>query len=88
MTAGNGEWRPIESAPRDGTAILAYDPEGLGRDKPVWAVVRWYVHQSHHYEDAGGGLYRRVAGENTWWDGAPYTPFHATHWMPLSAPPR
>lgn len=79
------EWQPIESAPKDGTRILAYDPEGL--DSPVYAVVRWYTYEGEVFEEAGDGLYRKVIYETSWWDGASYTPFHATHWMPLPSPP-
>lgn len=79
-------WRPIETAPRDGTHILAYDPEGL--HGPVLAVVYWYVHRGETFKEAEiEGLYRKEIYEHDWWEGAGYTPFRATHWQPLPTPP-
>ena len=80
------QWQPIETAPKDGTHILAYDPEGI--HGPVYAVVHWYVHKGEKYtESETEGLYRREQYEVPWWDGAAYTPFRATHWMPLPPAP-
>ena len=84
-------WRPIESAPKDGTAFQAIIP-GHGTDN----VLRW----------AGGLLDSDGNDCGTWvfdsdqeppndwtdgwcWevneDGVPST--HPTHWMPLPPPP-
>ena len=80
------QWKDIETAPKDGTRILAYDPEGI--HGPVYAVVHWYVHKGETYQETeSAGLYRRETYEHSWWDGAAYTPFRATHWMSLPAPP-
>ena len=79
------EWQPIETAPKDGTKILAYDPDGI--HDPVYAVICWYVHETDFFEEMEGGLYKKSANKTAWWDGASYLPFNATHWMPLPEPP-
>ena len=42
------EWRGIESAPRDGTAILAHGPKWLASAIMQWddLYADWYVHNS------------------------------------------
>jgi hypothetical protein len=72
------EWQPIETAPKDGTAILAYGLclADVGSSfGPKTAVV---IH------DPNGGDYSwRLDG------GGPYpTGMKATHWMPLPIPPK
>ena len=69
------EWPLIETAPRDGTHILACNMrESFGyRDgplPPIQTVVHWH-------ED---GFYTSVN------ELAPTRPFPATHWKPLDAP--
>jgi len=67
-------WQPIESAPRDGTRILSYQPNGAWQSARPWRgerieVVYW--HQPGNPE-----------AEGMW------VPSHRpTHWMPLPAPP-
>lgn len=78
------EWQPIETAPKDGTTILGLDPFGGVEDEPVYAVIHWWTHQSYSYEEAESGLFRKVPDEPcSMWVGAEYTPFRATHWLPL-----
>lgn len=83
------EWRPIETAPRDGTHILVTDAHrgGLGycgplnehgfRDLADWCdVVHWFDDPDEP------GFY------STSWGGDQEHPFSAlTHWMPLPDPP-
>ena len=40
------KWRPIEEAPRDGTWILIYRPNGPH-------VIRWIVNGPNTYDDSG-----------------------------------
>ena len=47
---GQPQWRPIETAPRDGTEILGYD-EGFGR-----AIVWWGGQLNCWYNDIGEPL--------------------------------
>jgi uncharacterized protein DUF551 len=77
------EWQPIETAPKDGTAILVYGPELLRETNGNCAVVRW---------DASG--YATEQSSIKWWvvsDGK-FGPYDLrgpspTHWMPLPDPP-
>lgn len=68
------EWHPIETAPRDGTSILGYDPKHnqLG---PIY-VVRYEI-DSYEYDPS----WRETGGEN-------YFTMNPTHWMPLPDPPK
>lgn len=70
------EWKPIETAPKDGTWILVFEPSDY---QPCVHVVRWGVP-----EWSGGDLtWVTVAlGPNP----DTYEP-DATHWMPLPEPP-
>lgn len=77
MNAPN-EWHPIETAPRDGTHILAFRlPIGIRftnlTNPPT--VVHWFN------DPEEPGFYTSVN------ELAPEHPFGATHWMPLPAPP-
>lgn len=69
------QWQPIETAPKDGTAILVYD-EGA-------ALVTWEVYRRHQEEHADWCLM------DSWQDeqGGYSTVNHPTHWMPLPEPP-
>lgn len=78
------QWEPIESAPKDGTAIM------LTNGKDV-AEGHWY------FEEGGTTEYRDLDGRyidqkdndgyNDWldWDGGMQPA--PTHWMPLPKPP-
>jgi hypothetical protein len=69
-------WQPIETAPRDGTRILAY--QIFSETKPVLVV---------HRHDPGGAERNPRHNYDTWvsdWN----TPVgEITHWMPLPEPP-
>ncbi len=72
--SADGEWRPIESAPRDGTPLLAWCVHPHARhaeDPKEWAaavVTQWINH------NGGGWTWNGMAGS-------------FTHWQPLPAPP-
>jgi hypothetical protein len=89
-------WLPIETAPRDGTHFLAY-----GNGAPERAIVYdtktdWQpriricwrlLFDSTRDEDAGDGLFRKVAYvADLGWEGGVH--FDPTHWMPIPAAPQ
>lgn len=75
-------WRTIDSAPKDGTWVLVYDPslDGHPLVMPAVGVARWGV------PEWGGG-------QETWVS-VPLGPnpdtmdfVSASHWQPLPSPP-
>jgi hypothetical protein len=78
------EWQPIETAPKDGTRILVYEPSG-GLDE-VFACV-WGV-----YWPGPRNVPEYAARRANGWvefDGMDdrQTVDEPTHWMPLPVPP-
>lgn len=67
-------WQPIETAPRDGTPILAFWRHG--GDKTRCSVIRW--HKDEWWTFASPGLHNLCAHTDT----------EPTHWMPLPPPPQ
>lgn len=70
-------WQPIETAPRDGTALLLWEEASIHPFVGWWAMGGWHV--SHEHVDAEGG-----------WDGAVVVDrliMPITHWMPLPPDP-
>lgn len=67
------EWRPIESAPRDGAAFLATDCR-TNSHRVVWFDDEASPPFIWHVDDASDG-FNHHAG-------------FFTHWMPLPEPPR
>ncbi len=80
-------WRPIETAPKDGTLVLVYNTLNNGTITSIngkIAVAR-YGHQNDDLEESlweYGTYYSENSKDN---QGA-YL-ISATHWMPLPAPP-
>lgn len=75
------EWKPIETAPRDGTPILVFDVSPHYGSEPRGCTIMVVRFTAFHPSD-----YRAPGG---YWD-APYGPCRADdprHWMPLPAPP-
>lgn len=70
-------WQPIETAPKDGSSILAWGPHAHGRNIPGCVIAefrRW----------ADGTQFWEVGHSETksFLSGSPLT-----HWMPLPTPP-
>ena len=68
------DWRPIETAPRDKTPILAFFPaySTLKGNKPARQVVIWSTARGRwRYAD----------------DGSMSSLYPPTHWKPLQEPP-
>ncbi|MGB6230739.1 MAG: hypothetical protein WBF53_11515 [Litorimonas sp.] len=72
------EWRPIETAPKDGTRILTCRPGA------VPAVSFWQTHfgESRFGEDPE--TFMEQAHFEEYWQACDYQP---THWRPLPQPP-
>jgi hypothetical protein len=68
------DWQPIETAPRDGSAILCHLPNA----GPF--VARQDI-DIVHYSGWGGGVWEGSRGY------AKYRPDEPTHWMPLPDAP-
>ncbi len=66
-------WKPIESAPRDGTPVIVFDPSVASGDGCDVYVCRWAP--------------RRATSDKTpYWveaDGEGYHTWNPTHWMSL-----
>jgi len=71
------EWHPIETAPRDGTVVLIYQPADEGDDIPAVIQVARY---EATYFDPNIFQWREAEGEQ-------YETYSPTHWMPLPLPP-
>jgi hypothetical protein len=80
------EWQPIEIAPKDGSAFLAYGrhthrpkdaQRGVEAGDHWWAIILWDIWRPE--EDGGRAWVFAKDGNYTW--SAP------THWMPLPDPP-
>jgi hypothetical protein len=80
------EWKPIESAPRDQTWILAWLPLRSSKKGGEVILTQWYVHWLNgkpntsrapewRQDDMHGGF------------GGYSGPIEPTHWMPLPPPP-
>jgi hypothetical protein len=74
------EWQPISTAPKDGTLVMLWDPDG----DPNYYIARWFA--DHRYRREG------PFGPFVWTNGDPASGIRLardvpTHWMPLPAPP-
>ena len=70
------DWKPIETAPKDGTIIIAYSPHD-GR-------VRTMQFDSHEYRKRPQPHWRATNNFGIMWD----MERQPTHWMPLPEPPK
>jgi len=71
------QWRPIDSAPKDGTKILVFTHHGDVE------LSEWFKTLQDRYEPAGDGLFRKV--EDVCYEG--WNSNLPLFWMPLPAPP-
>jgi hypothetical protein len=81
-------WEQIETAPQDGTHILAYGRLLVGgRFVPVMCEIWTSWTETFTYVQVGDNLFRKdIVKSNIRWEPEQrqYTP---THWMPLPRPP-
>jgi hypothetical protein len=76
------EWKPIETAPKDGTAVLLYGP-----DLPTPVVATLKMHELvRSYPSKGFGRSVTFKWHDTVRGFEVYPP--PTHWMPLPSPPK
>ena len=70
------EWMPIESAPKDETAVILYMP-AVGYRGAVITSAYWTTHnvECWHVDDQKNGPY-------------PLRGTSPAHWMPLPEPPK
>jgi len=73
------DWQLIETAPKDGTPILCYDPK---MDDLKVYVVKW-SEINIFYTDPPRIISSWIEASGEEWHG-----WAPTHWMPLPLPPR
>ena len=85
------QWRPIETAPKDGTRILVYVP-----DSDNVLSVYWDDQFTYRFDEAKAEADLKYEGEHegAWTDDAVESfvyeekcSYKPTHWMPLPEPP-
>lgn len=74
------KWKPIETAPKDGTQILVYSKN----DGVVW--VSWDTEEIY-YPDCNPEKCWAVPGSHQDEQGGCYRIDDATHWVPVPKPP-
>jgi hypothetical protein len=67
------KWQPIETAPKDGTRILAFFPQEIDSYKILTVLFTW--RQWYLCPDGAYDFEFEIAGD-------------PTHWMPLPNPPK
>lgn len=79
------EWKPIETAPKDGRAILLTAFEDDGTQFETWQMMWGHIKRNGFFPDKVG-MWMSPDGSFTW-NGTP-DKGGPTHWMPLPAPPK
>lgn len=74
------KWLPIESAPKDGAAFLAW-----GIDYKWPEVIRWFDYDDETAAEAGAPGYFHFAEDIL--QNVTDAPDDLTHWQPLPEPP-
>ena len=77
------DWRPIDTAPRNGSKVLIVNEEGE-MDVASY-VAQWYESEEFVRKASDGDVYRTIREESGYW--LTETVYLPTHWMPLPAPP-
>ena len=74
-------WQPIETAPKDGSWVLVFDPSNIDESYEVRPVSAQWT------EDMNGGK-TDWHWQFAWFDGGYFGDCEPTHWMPLPEPPQ
>ena len=87
-------WQPIETAPRDGTEILAVsEPGGTGVILVRWIALQDFIATGEAEDFLAQGMSEKDIEEPDWFfadfaHGDRLSPdCYPTHWMPLPEPP-
>lgn len=75
----DANWQPIETAPKDGTAVILWVPG-------VYQCVRIGSFRSDDFREKDGPLWLENDHDD-FSTGYASTPLCPTHWMPLPSPP-
>lgn len=78
------EWQPIESAPKDGTPIIAFPDKQIGG---VLGGVGWTVARYREGWVSGGFSGTPNKQVSGWWEGGLFMGPQPTHWQPLPEGP-
>jgi len=92
-------WRPIESAPKDGTAVLVYGQGHLDHSAMHWrekegraiTIAAWTpgdIGVSAHWSALETTMESSYGGEENSFDYSEAVEIAPTHWMPLPAAPK
>ena len=78
------EWQPIETAPKDGTLVIAaWDAE----TDPSPEVERIWIVTAAYWMEGFDGSVEEPAYPHAWMQADECIPVEPTHWMPLPEPP-
>lgn len=84
---GDG-WQPIETAPKDGTPILIFDPTQGGPGDAAWMVDGRSAPLLFDDRRFAIGYWRVWKNGGEWmWGNRNSSRVSPTHWMPLPSPP-
>ena len=78
-TAESLQWRPISTAPKDGSAVLLYRPLAHKTQDPVIRIAKSVPRDKHCWD----ATVPEGCKKENYTDGACY----ASHWMPLPSAP-
>ena len=76
MSRPDAQWQPIETAPKDGTAVLLWLGAPWSEVRQMWWYDPWDVWLAAGEDEPDAGDERFGCGSAI-----------PTHWMPLPAPP-
>lgn len=77
------KWQPIETAPKDGTWVLACVPDSdpfYVKTRGGYSLAPEAIHWAIYHPNS--------RGKAEWRDQYGISRPHVTHWMPLPAPPK
>lgn len=84
------EWRPIETAPKDGTEIILFCPRGDGTPGKTYRLTSgsWFIPPTCTYTPDPEEDFDEPPSWLSWDGGFSENTMMPTHWMPLPEPPK